>query len=483
MSLDSIFSHVDSHQDEYVSRLSECVAIPGVSASPERRGDVVRTMEWAHGWAKKLDATFTQLVPLGTQTMSDGQELPLPPVLLAQWGDDPSKKTLVIYGHLDVQPAALEDGWNTDPWVLTEVDGKLFGRGSTDDKGPVLGWLWVIEAHAAAGKDLPVNIRCVFEGMEESGSVGLAELVRSLGKPGEFLDPSVVDAICISDNYFLGKTKPCVTYGLRGNCYYHLAVECSTKDLHSGVMGGVVHEAMVDLVALLSSLVDSETGAIRIEGIMDDVAPITEAEEESYRTIDFSPEQFKVDAGVDTVSGKLIYSQKRDILMHRWRYPTCTIHGIEGAFAGPGSKTVIPRRVVGKFSLRIVPNMHPDRVDECVRAHIDRAWARLCSPNNMSLTRDKASLPWYRDPSTPNFAAARSAVKRVHGIEPDLTREGGSIPITLVFEEACQADCVLLPMGACDDMAHSQNEKLDRNNYINGIKVFAAYLENLSKML
>lgn len=345
----------------------------------------------------------------------------------------------------------------------------------------MLGWLWAIEAYQVLGQALPVNIRCVFEGMEESGSVGLPKLVRELGTPGKYLDPDVCDFVCISDNYFLGKVKPCLTYGLRGNCYFHLTVECSTKDLHSGVMGGVVHEAMTDLVRLLSSLVSS-AGQILIPGIMDEVAPVTEAERAMYRDIDFSAEQFKVDAGVDTVSDRLIYSTKEEVLMHRWRYPTCSIHGVEGAFDGEGSKTVIPRKVTGKFSLRIVPDMQPETVERLVREHLDSVWATMGSPNRMTLRADKSSLAWYRDPECANFRAARQAVEQVHGISPDLTREGGSIPITRVFEEACLADCVLLPMGACDDGAHSQNEKLDRTNYINGIKVFAAYLTALASL-
>lgn len=128
-SLAPVFAHLEEHQDEYVARLAECVAIAGVSCEAARRPEVVRTMEWAKAWCDRLHATSTELVDIGMQTMPDGSSLGLPPVLLAQFGNDPAKKTLVIYGHLDVQPAAVSDGWDTDPWVLTEVDGKLFGRG------------------------------------------------------------------------------------------------------------------------------------------------------------------------------------------------------------------------------------------------------------------------------------------------------------------------------------------------------------------
>lgn len=141
-----------------------------------------------------------------------------------------------MYGHIDVQPALKEDGWNTEPFVLTEKDGKLFGRGASDDKGPVLCWIHAIEGFQTIGVPLPVNVKFVFEGMEESGSEGLDDLL--FARKGDFL--SNVDYVCISDNYWLGKEKPCITYGLRGVCYFGLEVKCADKDLHSGVFGGTV---------------------------------------------------------------------------------------------------------------------------------------------------------------------------------------------------------------------------------------------------
>lgn len=471
-----LFDHFEANSDTYVKRLTEFVAIPSVSAEPARRPEITRAIQWFEKWCTDLGG-HTELKDLGEQTLADGTQLALPPVLLAEFGSDPAKKTLVVYGHLDVQPASMADGWDTDPWVLTELAGKLIGRGSTDDKGPTTCWLWVVEAYQKLGRDLPVNLRCVFEGMEESGSVGLPELVYKMARPGGFLDPQICDYVVISDNYYTGK-KPCLTHGLRGACYFHLSVQCSTKDLHSGVIGGSVHEAMTDLIKIMSTLIDSK-GKILVEGIMDDVAPVTEKELKSYESVDFDLKDYIKEVGIEGISDKLLHDTKAETLMSRWRYPTCSLHGIEGAFDGPGSKTVIPRKVTGKFSFRIVPNMHPEKVEAVVKAHIDKEWAKLGSPNKMSLRLDKASFPWFRDPDSDNFAAARRATVRVHGMEPNMTREGGSIPITLVFEEATESDCVLLPIGASDDMAHSQNEKIDRSNYINGMKTLALYLDEI----
>uniref|UniRef100_A0A669DX80 Cytosolic non-specific dipeptidase n=1 Tax=Oreochromis niloticus TaxID=8128 RepID=A0A669DX80_ORENI len=242
--LTELFKYVDDHQDLYVQRLAEWVGVQSVSAWPEKRGEIKKMMEMAAKDIERLGGT----------------------VELVDVGSDPAKKTVCIYGHLDVQPANISDGWDTEPFTLVEKDGKLYGRGSTDDKGPVLAWFNCIEAYQKIGKDLPINIKFCFEGMEESGSEGLDDLVFSR-KDTFFKD---VDYVCISDNYWLGKNKPCITYGLRGICYFFLEVECAEKDLHSGVFGGSVHEAMTDLIALMGSLVDKR-GKILVPGICDSV--------------------------------------------------------------------------------------------------------------------------------------------------------------------------------------------------------------------
>jgi nonspecific dipeptidase len=262
------------------------------------------------------------------------------------------------------------DGWDSPPFVLTERDGKLYGRGSTDDKGPALSWLWVVEAHHALGMPLPVNIKIVYEGMEESGSDGLFEWIQS--EATQFLKD--VDFFCISDNYWLGKTKPCVTYGLRGMAYFQLAVQGAHQDLHSGSFGGSVHEGMTDLIRLMGTLVDTD-GTILVDGIMDDVKLLTAEEEALYENLDFNVEEYKDE--VKIFSEKLLFDNKKDILLHRWRYPTLSLHGIEGAFSGPGAKTVIPAKVTGKFSLRLVPHQDPQKIEALVKDHIEKEFQKV----------------------------------------------------------------------------------------------------------
>ncbi|XP_041045982.1 cytosolic non-specific dipeptidase-like isoform X1 [Carcharodon carcharias] len=470
--LAKLFKYIDDNQELYVKRLADWVAIQSISAWPEKRDETKRMVEFVGKEIERLGGSV-ELADIGQQTLPDGTKIPLPPILLATLGNDPKKKTLCIYGHLDVQPAQIEDGWDTEPFTLVEKDGKLYGRGSTDDKGPVLAWLNCIEALQKLKEDIPVNIKFCFEGMEESGSDGLDDLVYA--RKDTFFKG--VDFVCISDNYWLGKKKPCITYGLRGICYFYVEVECSDKDLHSGVFGGTIHEAMTDLIYLLGKLVDRK-GKILIPGVDESVAPLTEKEKTLYDKIDFDMEEYCKDVG----ACKLLHDTKQQILMHRWRYPSLSLHGIEGAFAGSGAKTVIPRKVIGKFSIRLVPNMDPEVVEKQVVDYIKKIFAEYGSPNTLKVYFGHGTKAWLADCNHPHYRAGRNAMKTVFGVEPDMTREGGSIPVTLTFQEATGKSVMLLPIGAADDGAHSQNEKINRTNYIQGIKVLGAYFHEISSL-
>ncbi|EAA28142.2 Zn-dependent exopeptidase [Neurospora crassa] len=467
--LDSYFQKVDSLSDHFIDRLRQAVAIPSISSEAARRPDVVRMGQWLADELTKLGATV-ELRPLGKQ---EGTDLDLPPVVLARYGNDKNKRTILVYGHYDVQPAEKSDGWDTEPFDLTvKEDGRMCGRGATDDKGPVLGWLNAIEAHKAAGIDFPVNLLMCFEGMEEYGSDGLEELVMAEGKK-YFAD---ADAVCISDNYWLGTERPCLTYGLRGCNYYSVEVSGPGADLHSGVFGGTAQEPMTDLVRILASLVDTD-GKIQIKGIAEQVAPVTPEEDGLYDDIAFTMETLHESLGSKTT----IFEDKKKTLMARWRFPSLSIHGVEGAFSNPGAKTVIPAKVIGKFSIRTVPDMEIEKTNQCVYDHVNEVFKKLGSKNTMKVYAQHCGKWWKASPNHWNFAAAAKATERVWGMKPDFTREGGSIPITLTFEEATGKNVLLLPMGSSTDGAHSINEKLDKKNYIEGIKLLGAYLHYVAE--
>ncbi|PFH51172.1 hypothetical protein AMATHDRAFT_3303 [Amanita thiersii Skay4041] len=462
-------NYIEANADKFIQRLADAVAIPSISGDVTRRPDVVRMAHWLDSQLKTLGVE-TKLVDLGTHLL-DGQELPLPPAILGKIGNDPNKKTVLIYGHFDVQPANKSDGWDTDPFTLTihPTNGQLIGRGATDDKGPILGWLNVLQYHAENKIPLPVNLKFCFEGMEESGSEGLDELVEREAKRGGWFDG--VDCVCISDNYWLNDRTPALTYGLRGLTYFKVTVSGPARDLHSGVFGRTVHEPMTDLVLLMSRLVDRD-GRILIPGVEEMVAPPDEQEKAIYRKLDYSVQDVENAAG-----GKIAVSDdKVEVLMGRMRHPSLSLHGIEGAFSGQGAKTVIPAKVSGKFSIRLVPPQTPDAVNPLVEKYLKEEFAKLNSKNNLNIEYLHGGKPWVADVNHWNFEAAKKATKEIYQQDPDLTREGGSIPVTLTFAEALGVNVLLLPMGRGDDGAHSTNEKLDRSNFIQGSKLLGTYL-------
>lgn len=421
--------------------------------------------EWLATELKSLGVQV-EMRPLGKEPARP--HLDLPPVVIGRYGNDPGKRTILVYGHYDVQPAAKEDGWDSQPFDLTlDSQGRMFGRGSTDDKGPVLGWLNAIEAHQQANIDFPVNLLMCFEGMEENGSEGLDDFIRDEAKK-YFKD---TDAVCISDNYWLGTEKACLTYGLRGVQYYTVEVSGPAQDLHSGAYGGSTQEPMTDLVNIMASLVNKD-GQILIPGVNEMVTPLTEKEKLIYKDIAFTMDNLYESIGSKTS----IFDDKERTLMARWRFPSLSLHGIQGAYSAPGAKTVIPAKVIGKFSIRTVPDMVDNKVDQAVFDHVNKVFKEIGSKNTMKCELIHGGNWWVASPDHWNFTAAAKAVEDVYHHKPDLTREGGSIPVTLTFEQATGKNVLLLPMGSSTDAAHSTNEKLDRRNYIEGTKLLGSYL-------
>ncbi|XP_056377410.1 beta-Ala-His dipeptidase-like [Hyla sarda] len=466
---DPLFKHIDDHSHEYIQRLKEWVAIESDSSDPSKRDQVEHMMQVTKDYILKIGGKV-EMVELGDQEYSPGVKIPLPSVILAEFGNDKTKPTVCFYGHMDVQPAKKDDGWETDPYVLTEKDSKLFGRGTSDDKGQVLALLHAVES--VMKFDLPVNVKLFIEGMEEVGSNGLEKIVEE--KKDTFF--SNVDYIVVTDTPWLS-TKPGITYGARGNCYFFIEVEGARRDLHSGGFGGTVYEAMSDLVYLLGVLADVN-GKILIPGIYDDVLPVTEQEKELYKDLIFDLKDMQRDSGVS----KFLHSTKGDLLMHRWRFPSVSIHGIEGAFSGSGTKTVIPAKVIGKFSIRQVPKMKPSVVEKQVSNYLESKFAERKSPNKMKVTMVIGAQPWLANMSDPQYLAARNAVRRVFNVEADMIRAGGTIPIAKNFEDVLGKSVMLLGIGGPDDAPHGQNEKISMYNYIEGTKLYASFLQELASI-
>ncbi|XP_068614373.1 cytosolic non-specific dipeptidase [Brachionichthys hirsutus] len=466
-----LVQYIDRHQEEYVETLRDWVAIESDSSNVLKRPDLHCMMEMVAQKLRLLGGTV-ELVDIGEQELPDGQTLALPKVATAQFGSDPNKHTVCVYGHVDVQPAKLEDGWASDPYNLTDINGNLYGRGASDNKAPVLAWIHAVEAYQALTMELPVNVKFIIEGMEETGSNGLDAMI--LAQRESFF--SDVDCFVISDCGWLSR-RPAITYGTRGNCYFYAEVTGPKQDLHSGVYGGSVIEPMTDLIGILDTLI-SPSGKILIPGIRDAVAPLSDEEWRMYQDLEFDLDNYKNKTGIN----QLMYSNKVDLLAHRWRYPTVSIHGIQGAFSDSGTKTVIPAKVIGKFSIRQVPNMDPAVVKKQVTDYLHSVFDKRKSPNKLKVTMVIGAKPWLADPQEPVYEAGKAAVRTVFDVDPDLIREGGTIPIARTFQDVTGKSIIMLPIGGFDDGMHSQNEKISRYNFIEGTKLFATYLNEVSKI-
>ncbi|XP_070309082.1 beta-Ala-His dipeptidase isoform X2 [Odocoileus virginianus] len=394
--LEKVFQYIELHQDEFVQTLKEWVAVESnwVQPVPRLRRELHQMAGLAADQLQGLGARLAS-VDTGFHQLPDGQTLPIPPILLAELGSDPKKPTVCFSGHTDVQPARQEDRWLTDPYTLTEVDGKLYGRGTTDNKGPVLACINAVSAFKALDEGLPVNVKFLIKGMEEARSLALEELVWK-EKSGFF---SSVDCIVILDNLWISQRKPALIYGTRGNSYFTVEVKCRDQDFHSGTFGGILNESMADLVALLGSLVD-KSGCILVPGLYEHVAPVTE-EKRMYEAIDLDVGEFRSSSRVKG----LLFDTKEELLMHLWRYPSLSIHGIEGAFHEPGAKTVIPGRVIGKFSIRLVPHVDMSVVETQVKQHLEYIFSKRNSSNQMTVSTALGLHPWIANISDHQYLA------------------------------------------------------------------------------
>ncbi|KAJ4169103.1 hypothetical protein NW754_011035 [Fusarium falciforme] len=321
----------------------------------------------------------------------------------------------MIYSHYDVQPASLQDGWDHDPWALTESNEVLHGRGTSDDKGPLVNWLNMLEAFQDANQEVPVNLAFFLEGMEENGSVGFGAALED--EANQFL--SDVDAVCLTDVAWASNTQPTIPRGLRGVLFYRITIRGAQEDAHSGLFGGAISEPMTDMVTILSSLVDSQ-GKLLIPGIHDAVLEVTDEERESYEKLPLTPEA--LDGGI---RGRLVHAMKAETIISKWRKPSLSLHRIENLKPGPGATTSIPAALVGKFSIRTVPQMEAIEVDALVRQHIESRFEQLQSKNDLDIECVHQSDWFYEDVNHWNYQAAIKAIERTWGVTPPITCEGG----------------------------------------------------------
>ncbi|KAI9321641.1 hypothetical protein BX666DRAFT_2017500 [Dichotomocladium elegans] len=413
--------------------------------------------------------------------------------------------TVLVYGHYDVITTQNDDNqWHTDPFKLTGKDGYLYGRGTSDNKGPVLASIFAVYELLKEGL-LDVNVIFLVEGEEESGSVGFIEAVE---KHKELF--SDVDLILLSNSYWLGEDVPCLTYGLRGVIHASITISNKLADLHSGVEGGAVSEPLIDLIHVTGKLVNNDK-TVSIPGFYDHVRPVTEAEESLYDPIvkwlqtsetALSSSRTQHSAitsptlsdrsrgGCDVTRCGKKYSEARQDpqlrdadklkqqLMARWRYPTLSVHKIDVSISNP---TIIPRCAKAYVSMRVVPDQSIEDIGAKFEEYVCQTFADMHTDNHISVKIESSADYWLGNPESRYFKAVEHAIEKEWKMKPLYIREGGSIPAVRFLEKFCDAPAVHLPMGQASDQAHLHNERICLRNLNAGRRIIKAVLEDLGK--
>lgn len=429
---------------------------PSVSTDPKHKPDVRACADWL---VNKLNA-------IGLQAQL--HETPGHPIVLARNAHIEGRRTVMIYGHYDVQPAEPFNEWQTPPFEPTIRDGRIYCRGSTDNKGQHMAHLRGIEETLAEHGELPVNLIFLIEGEEEIGSPNLKPFLEA------HRDELKCDVVAISDTGMVAEGVGTFTYGLRGIACMEVRVHGPSIDLHSGIFGGAVMNPNT-AVARLAATLHHEDGRVAIEGFYDDVRPLAPWEREAWAGLGATNHETQALTGVPALWGEAGYTE----LEQRWGRPTAEINGIGGGWQGAGSKTVIPRVAMMKLSFRLVPGQDPDKVTKQVEAHLHKH----CPPGvRLEIEIGHSGQPYLMEPHSPLGLAAQKALKVAVGEDQPiaLIREGGSIPIVQAFKDVLGVETLLLGLALPDCQAHAPNENYPISSYVTGVKLNKALLKELA---
>ena len=444
------------HADAFQQQLLEMLRIPSLSGDPAHAGDVRHTAEWLAAHLQALGLESARVMPTAGH-----------PVVYAEWlGAGPDKPTVLVYGHYDVVPAAMEDGWDTPPFEPVVKDGKIFARGATDNKGQLFIHIKALESYLEASGGAPVNVRILLEGEEEISSPNLTPFIK------EHLDLLKADVCVISDTSMRAIDEPAITHSLRGMTYMELEVEGPKEDLHSGLWGGAAHNPALALVEILGKLYNPDH-TIAVPGFYDDVVPLTQAEREMIAKTALTEEQYKETTGVPATWGDANYTIRERISAR----PTLDINGIWSGWTGPGPKTIIPQKAGAKLSSRLVGNQDPNRIFALLKKHIESIAPKTVKVSVSLLTTGMPALIPF---DIPEMQAASRAYEKAWGYTPVFTRGGGSIPVVADIASLLRIPVVMMGYGLDSDGLHSPNEHYSIEMFQRGIDTAIVYLEELA---
>jgi acetylornithine deacetylase/succinyl-diaminopimelate desuccinylase-like protein len=443
-------------RDNYLDEFYSFLRFPSVSTDDQYKEKLKDCADWL---VKKLTAVGleTRLVPTRGHA-----------IVWARNKHQPGRRTVLIYGHYDVQPPDPLELWDSPPFEPVLKDGYVFARGATDNKGQILSHILGIQEMMEQNGGLPVNLHLVIEGEEEIGSVHLPGFLE------QNRDALKSDVAVVSDTGMIAPGNPTLSYGLRGVTAMEIKITGPKMDLHSGVFGGAVANPITALAQLLATLHDRE-GRVAIAGFYDRVKPLEDWEREAWRKLPIDGDKLILqETGVPELFGETSYNSMERI----WARPTAEINGIGGGYQGKGTKTVIASHAMAKLTFRLVPEQEGDEILKLAKAHLR---SNLPKGVTMEVT-DGHSGPWYlTDPHSAIGEAAQRALRKAFNRDVALIREGGSIPIVSQFRGILGIETLLMGLALPDCRAHSPNENFPLENFEGGIRLNKAILQELAR--
>jgi acetylornithine deacetylase/succinyl-diaminopimelate desuccinylase-like protein len=445
-----------ANKDRFLDELLELLRIPSISARSEHKNDMVACAEKVQQRLLEAGADKAEIYS------TDGH-----PVVYGEKITDPSKPTVLVYGHYDVQPADPLELWHSGPFEPVIKDGKIFARGSCDDKGQFYMHVKALETMVQTNS-LPTNIKFCIEGEEEVGSPNLAKFVAS------HKDLLKADVILISDTAMISMDTPSIDIGVRGLSYIEIEVTGPNRDLHSGVYGGAVANPITVLAKMIASCHD-ENNHITIPGFYDDVVEATPAERKLMAARPYDEDEYKKDLGVKELWGEKGYATNERTGIR----PTLELNGIWGGYTGEGAKTVLPSKAFAKISARLVPNQSAKKITEKLLKYFTSI-----APAGVTVKAEEhhGGEPYMTPIDSTAYKAAAKAVKATFGKDPIPVRGGGSIPICSLFEKELGVKIVFMGFGLDSDNLHSPNEKYDIINFYKGIETIPYFHQYFSEM-
>ncbi|MCX6298582.1 MAG: dipeptidase [Bacteroidetes bacterium] len=434
----------ETHKQRFLEELLELLRIPSVSAKTENNQDMIDCAA----------AVKQRLLEAGADTVTI-YETPGHPIVYGEKIIDPLKPTILVYGHYDVQPADPIELWKSGPFDPTIIDGKIFARGSCDDKGQFYMHVKALETMTKTNS-LPANVKFIIEGEEEVGSPNLANFVKA----NKALLKA--DVILISDTSMLSMENPSIDIGVRGLSYIEVEVTGPNRDLHSGVYGGAVANPITMLAKMIAACHD-ENNHITIPGFYDDIIESTTEERAKMAKAPFNETEYKADLGVSSLWGEKGYTTNERTGIR----PTLEVNGIWGGYLGEGAKTVLPSKAFAKISCRLVPNQSSVKITEKILNYF-----KTMAPAGVTVKASEhhGGEPYITPIDSDAYQAASKAITTTFGKEPIPVRGGGSIPICALFEKELGLKIVFMGFGLDSDNLHSPNEKFDIFNFYKGIE-------------